>query len=207
ERDAAEQERAKAVKAKERAEQTAAETAQALTRARASAASTREDLDKARLERDAAEQERAKAVKAKERAEQTAAETAQALTRERASAASTREDLNKARLERGTSPALSGEVTRLNEALDNQREATVSLARDLAAKRADNDKLRAERRSAQIEPPLQPRSGRASAGTGQIKAVSQKTTTRSKLRNSSQVIRVRTIALPFALRPIHPTSD
>ncbi|WP_224546742.1 hypothetical protein [Mesorhizobium sp. CA16] len=207
ERDAAEQERAKAVKAKERAEQTAAETAQALALARASAASTNEDLDKARLERDAAEQERVRAVSARQRAEQSAAETAQALTRERASAASAREDLNKARLERGTSPALSGEVTRLNEALDNQREATVSLARDLAAKRADNDKLRAERRSAQIEQPLQPRSGRASAGTGQMKAVSQKTTTRSKLRNSSQVIRVRTIALPFALRPIHPTSD
>ncbi|WP_246675857.1 hypothetical protein [Mesorhizobium sp. B2-5-4] len=207
ERDAAEQERARAVSARERAEQTAAEATQALTRERASAASAHEDLDKARLERDAAEQERAKAVSARERAEQTAAETAQALTRERAAAVSTREDLNKARLERGTSSTLSGQVTRLNEALDNQREATVSLARDLAAKRADNDKLRAERRSAQIEPPLQPRSGRASDGTGQVKAVSQKTTTRSKLRNSSRVIRVRTVALPFALRPIHPTSD
>ncbi|WP_246673478.1 hypothetical protein [Mesorhizobium sp. B2-9-1] len=204
ERDAAEQERAKAVSAKERAEQTAAETAQALTRERVSAASTREDLDKARLERDAAEQERAKAVSARERAEQTAAEATQALTRERASAVSAQEDLDKARLERDASRTLLGQAAlRLKEALDEQREATVALARDLAAARAD----RAERRSAQIEPPLQPRSGRASAGTGQMNAVSQKTTTRSKLRNSSRVIRVRTIALPFALRPIHPTSD
>ncbi|WP_246676512.1 hypothetical protein [Mesorhizobium sp. B1-1-5] len=208
ERDAAEQERAKAASAKERAEQTAAETAQALTRARATAASIHEDLDKARLERDAAEQERARAVSARERAEQTAAEATQALTRERASAVSAQEDLDKARLERDASRTLLGQAAlRLKEALDEQREATVALARDLAAARADNDKLRAERRSAQIEPPLQPRSGRASAGTGQMNAVSQKTTTRSKLRNSSRVIRVRTIALPFALRPIHPTSD
>ncbi|TPJ28018.1 hypothetical protein [Mesorhizobium sp. B2-7-2] len=208
ERDAAEQERAKAVSARERAEQTAAEATQALALVRASAASTRGDLDKARLERDAAEQERARAVSARERAEQTAAEATQALTRERASAVSAREDLDKARLERDASRTLLGQAAlRLKEALDEQREATVALARDLAAKRADNDKLRAERRSAQIEPPLQPRSGRASAGTGQMNAVSQKTTTRSKLRNSSRVIRVRTIALPFALRPIHPTSD
>ncbi|UCI05081.1 hypothetical protein [Mesorhizobium sp. B1-1-8] len=207
ERDAAEQERARAVSARERAEQTAAETAQALAQARASEVSTHDDLDKARAERDAAEQERARAVSAKERAEQTATETAHALAQARASAASTHDDLDKARLERGTSRALLGQVTRLNEALDRQREATVSLARVLAAARADNDKLRAERRSAQIEPPLKPSSGRASAGTGQVKAVSQKTTMRSKVRNSSRAIRVRSITLPFPLRPRQPTLD
>ncbi|WP_245273522.1 hypothetical protein [Mesorhizobium sp. WSM3224] len=201
ERDAAEQERTRAVSAKQRAEQTVAETAQALARERAATASTREDLNKARLERDAAEQERTKAVTARERAEQTAAETAQAQARERAVSA---EDLNKARL--GAAQALLGQVTRLNEALDQQRESTVSLARDLAAARADNDRLRADRRSAQIEPPLKPRSGRPSAGTGQVKAVSQKTT-RSKARNPSRVIRVRSITLPFSLRPSHSTLD
>jgi len=203
ERDAAEQERTRAVSAKQRAEQTVAETAQALARERAATASTREDLNKARLERDAAEQERTKAVTARERAEQTAAETAQAQARERAVSA---EDLNKARLDHGAAQALLGQVTRLNEALDQQRESTVSLARDLAAARADNDRLRADRRSAQIEPPLKPRSGRPSAGTGQVKAVSQKTT-RSKARNPSRVIRVRSITLPFSLRPSHSTLD
>ncbi|WP_292429593.1 hypothetical protein [Mesorhizobium sp.] len=205
ERDAAVQERARAVAARERAEQIAKETAQAPEYNRASAVSTQEDLNKARIEQEAAEQERAKAVTAKERAEQAAAETAQALARERASAVSTHEDLEKARLERGTSRALLGQVTRLNEALDKQREATVSVARDLAAVRADNDKLRAERRSAQVEPPLKPRSGRASAGKDQVKAVSQKTT-RNKVRNS-RVIRVRSITLPFSLRPSRPTLD
>jgi hypothetical protein len=52
--DAAEQERARAVSAREVAEQTLTETAGALARERAAAVSTHEDLDKARLERDAA---------------------------------------------------------------------------------------------------------------------------------------------------------
>lgn len=204
--DTAERERTGAATARERVEQTASETAQALAREHASAVAAREDLNKVRLERDAAEQERAKAISARERAEQAAAETAQALDRERASAASTQEDLNKARLERDAARALMGQVSGLKEALDKQREATVALARDLAAARADNDKLRAERRSAQIEPPLKPHSGRASAGTGEMKAVSQKTA-RSKVRKSSRVIRVRSIALPFSLRPTHSTLD
>ncbi|RRH98033.1 hypothetical protein EH240_19730 [Mesorhizobium tamadayense] len=203
ERDAAEQERAKAVSARDRAEQTAAETAQALARERAATASARGDFNRARIERDAAEQERTKAVSARDRVEQTAAETAQALARERAATASTQEDLNKARLERDEARELLGQAS---EALDKQREATVSLARDLAAARADNDQLRADRRSAQIEPPLKPRTGRASAGTGQVKAVSQKTT-RSKVRNPSRVTRVRSITLPFSLQPSHSTLD
>ncbi|TIU05673.1 MAG: hypothetical protein E5W40_20805, partial [Mesorhizobium sp.] len=130
--------------ARERAEQTATETAQALARERAATASTRDELEKARLERVAAEQERARAVSATERAEQTATETAQALARERAAAGSTHEDLDKVRLERAAARALLVRVTRLNEALDKQREDNVSLARDLAAARADNDRLRAE---------------------------------------------------------------
>ncbi|MDX8467932.1 hypothetical protein RFM26_19750 [Mesorhizobium sp. VK23B] len=207
ERDAAEQERAKAIAAKERAEQTAAETTQALERERASAVSVRQDLDKARLERDAAEQERARAVSAREQAEQTATATAQALQRERALAVSAQENLNKARLERDAARDLLGQAAiRLKEALDKQREATVSLARELAAVRADNDKLRAERRDAQIEQPAKPRSGLASAGTDKVKVVSQKTT-RSKVRNPSRVIRVRSITLPYSLRPRHSTLD
>ncbi|MDX8478017.1 hypothetical protein RFN28_05925 [Mesorhizobium sp. VK24D] len=206
ERDAAEQERTKAVSARERAEQAAAETAQALARERASSVSTQEDLTKTRLERDAAEQERTKAVSARERAEQAAAETAQALARESASAVSTQADLDKARLESGATQALLGQIAGLQEALDKQREATVALARDLAAARADKDKLRAERRSAQIESPLKPRSGRASADTGQVKAVSQKAA-RSKVRKPSRVIRVRSITLPFSLRPTHSTLE
>ncbi|TIO37970.1 MAG: hypothetical protein E5Y00_37270, partial [Mesorhizobium sp.] len=90
---------------------------------------------------------------------------------------------------------------------DKQREATVSFARELAAARADNDKLRAQRRDAQIEPPLKPRTGRASAGAGQTKAVSQKKTTSSKVRKPSREIRVRAITLPFSLRPSHSTLD
>ena len=206
ERDAAEQERTKAVSAREHAEQAAAETAQALVQERASAASIQEDLNKAHLERDAAEQERTKAVSAREHAEQAAAETAQALAQERAPAASIQEDLNKARLESDAARALLGQIAGLKEALDTQREATVSLARDLAAVRADNDKFRAERRSAQIEPPLNPRSDRASAGTGQVKAVSQKTA-RNKVRSPSRVIRVPSVTLPFSLRPRHSTLD
>lgn len=73
---------------------------------------------------------------------------------------------------------------------------------DLAAARADNDRLRAERRSAQTEAPLKPRSGRISAGTDQVKAVSQKAA-RSKVRNTSRVTRVRSITLPFSLWPRH----
>ncbi|MGX9115648.1 hypothetical protein ACWTU6_02970 [Mesorhizobium sp. BHbsci] len=206
ERDASEQERARAVSARERAQQTATETAQALARERAAAASTRDELQKARLERVAAEQERARAVSARERAEQTATETAQALARERAAAVSTHEDLDKGRLERAAARALLVRVTRLKEALDKQREANVSLARDLAAARADNDRLRAERRSAQVERPLKPRSGRAAAVTGQVKAVSQKTA-RSKVRNPSRITRVRSLTLPYSLRPRHATLE
>lgn len=200
ERDAAEQERARAVSARKRAEQTATETAQALALERAAAVSTREEVKKTRLERDAAEQERARAVTARERVEQTATETAQALARERAAAVSTHEDLDKARLERDAARALLAGVARLKEALDKQREVTVSLARDLAAARADNDRLRAERRSAQIEPPLKPRAGRAAAAAGGLKAVSQKTA-RSKVRNPSRIARVRSLTLPYPLRP------
>lgn len=206
ERDASEQERARAVSARERAEQTATETAQALARERAATASTRDELEKARLERVAAEQERARAVSATERAEQTATETAQALARERAAAASTHEDLDKVRLERAAARALLVRVTRLNEALDKQREDNVSLARDLAAARADNDRLRAERRSAQIERPPKPRAGRAAAAAGGLKAVSQKTA-RSKVRNPSRIARVRSLTLPYSLRPRHVTLE
>ncbi|MER8436052.1 hypothetical protein NKH36_10870 [Mesorhizobium sp. M1312] len=206
ERDAAEQERARAVSARARAEQTATETAQALARERAAAASTRDELEKARLEGVATEQERARAVSARERAEQTATETAQALARERAAAVSTHEDLDKARLERDAARALLIQVARLKEALDKQREVTVSLARDLAAARADNDRLRAERRSAQIERPLKPRSGRAAAAAGGVKAVSQKTA-RSKVRNPSRIARVRSLTLPYPLRPRHATLE
>ncbi|RWE84872.1 MAG: hypothetical protein E5V72_12800 [Mesorhizobium sp.] len=206
ERHASEQERARAVSARERAEQTATETAQALARERAAAASTRDELQKARLERVAAEQERARAVSARERAEQTATETAQALARERAAAVSTHEDVDKVRLERAAARALLVRVTRLKEALDKQREANVSLARDLAAARADNDRLRTERRSAQIERPLKPRSGRAAAATGPVKAVSQKTA-RSKVRNPSRITRVRSLTLPYSLRPRHATLE
>ncbi|WP_287088383.1 hypothetical protein [Mesorhizobium sp.] len=206
ERDAAEQERARAVSARERAEQTATEAAQALARERAATASTRDELEKARLERVAAEQERARAVAARERAEQTATVTAQALARERAAAVSTHEDLDKVRLERAAARALLVRVTRLKEALDQQREANVSLARDLAAARADNDRLRAERRSAQVERPLKPRSGRAAAATGPVKAVSQKTA-RSKVRNPSRITRVRSLTLPYSLRPRHATLE
>ena len=204
--DRAERERIGAATATERVAQTAAETAQALARERASAVSALEDLNKAHLERDAAEQERTKAVSAREHAEQAAAETAQALAQERAPAASIQEDLNKARLESDAARALLGQIAGLKEALDTQREATVSLARDLAAVRADNDKFRAERRSAQIEPPLKPRSDRASAGTGQVKAVSQETA-RNKVRSPSRVIRVPSVTLPFSLRPRHSTLD
>ncbi|TIN27286.1 MAG: hypothetical protein E5Y31_13915 [Mesorhizobium sp.] len=204
--DMTERARTGAATARARADQTAAETAQTLARERAVTTSIREDLDRARIERDAAEQERTRAVLAKQHAEQTATETVQALAQERVASALTREDLNKARLDHGAAQALLGQVSRLNEALDKQREATVSLARDLAAARADNEQLRADRRSAQIEPPLKPRSGRASAGTGQVKAVNQKTT-RSKARNPSRVIRARSITLPFSLRPSHSTVD
>lgn len=124
--EAAERERTGAAAARERVEQTAAETAQDLARERAAAASIREELKKARLGRDMAEQERTAAVLARERAEQAAAEAAQALAQERAAAVSTREDLNRARLERDAVRALLVPVTRLNEALDEQREATVS---------------------------------------------------------------------------------
>ncbi|WIW56276.1 hypothetical protein LRP31_14470 [Mesorhizobium mediterraneum] len=206
ERDASAQERARAVSARERAEQTATETAQALARERAATASTRDELEKARLERVAAEQERARAVSATERAEQTATETAQALARERAAAGSTHEDLDKVRLERAAARALLVRVTRLNEALDKQREDNVSLARDLAAARADNDRLRAERRSAQIERPLKPRAGRAAAAAGGLKAVSQKTA-RSKVRDPSRIARVRSLTLPYSLRPRHVTLE
>ncbi|WP_292237553.1 hypothetical protein [Mesorhizobium sp.] len=202
--DAAEQERTGAVKARERVEQTTAETQRAQARERAAAVSTRDELKKARLERDAAERERARAVSAKERAEQTATEIAQALARERAAAISTREVLDIARLETDAARALLAQVARLKEALDKQREATVSLARDLAAARADNDRLRAERRNAQIERPLKPRSGRAAAATGRLKAVSQKKAS-SKLRNPSGIARVRSIALPYSLRPRYAT--
>lgn len=198
----AEQERTGAVTARERVEQTAAEMERALTRERAAAASIREELKKARLERDAAEQERARAVSARERAEQTTAETAQALARERAAAVSIHEDLDRARLERDAARARVVGVANLKEALDKQRGAAASLARDLAAARAENDRLRTERPSAQIEPPLKPRSGRAAAATGQVKAVSQKTA-RSKVRNPPRTTRVRSITLPYSLWPRH----
>ncbi|MER9044936.1 hypothetical protein NKH73_29170 [Mesorhizobium sp. M0938] len=156
---------------------------------------------------DAAEQERTGAVAARERAEQTAAETAQALARERAALVSTHEDLdNKARLERDAARVLLVQIARLKEALDKQRDATVSLARELAAARADNDRLKAERRSAQMEQPRKPRSGRAAAATGQVKAVSQKTA-RNKVRNPSRVARVRSIPLPNSLRPRYVTLE
>ncbi|TIL28742.1 MAG: hypothetical protein E5Y85_31435 [Mesorhizobium sp.] len=204
--DAAEQERTNAVTARERVEQTAAETEGALARERAAAASILEELKKARLERDAAEQERARAVTARERVEQTATETAHALARERAAAVSTHEDLDKARLERDAARALLVQVARLKEALDKQREVTVSLFRYLAAARADNDRLRAERRSAQIEPPLKRRAGRAAAAAGGLKAVSQKTA-RSKARDPSRIARVRSLTLPYPLRPRQATLE
>ncbi|MCA0031196.1 hypothetical protein [Mesorhizobium sp. B263B2A] len=201
--DAAEQELTGAVKARQQVEQTAADAERALARERAAAASAGEELKQARIEREAAEQERTRAVSAKERAEQTTTETAQALARERATAVLNRQDLDKARIERAATQALLLRVAKLQEALDEQREATVSLARDLTAARADNDRLRTERRSAQIEPPAKPRSARAAA-TGQVKAVSQKT---GKVRNPSRVTRVRSITLPYSLLPTYATSQ
>ncbi|WP_288142063.1 hypothetical protein [Mesorhizobium sp.] len=206
ERDAAEQERARAVSARKRAEQTATETSQALARERAAAVSTGEELKKTRIERDAADQERARAVAARERVEQTATETAHALARERAAAVSTHEDLDKARLERDAARALLLQVARLKEALDKQRDVTVSLSRDLAAARADNDRLRAERRSAKIEPPLKRRAGRAAAAAGGVKAVSQKTA-RSKARDPARIAGVRSLTLPYPLRPRQATLE
>lgn len=204
--DAAEQELTGAVTARERVEQTAAETERALARQQAAAASTREELKKARLERDAAEQERARAVSARKRAEQTATETSQALARERAVAVSTHEDLDKARLERDAARALLLQVAKLKEALDKQRDVTVSLSRDLASARADNDRLRAERRSAKIEPPLKRRAGRAAAAAGGVKAVSQNTA-RSKARDPARIAGVRSLTLPYPLRPRQETLE
>ncbi|WP_245272667.1 hypothetical protein [Mesorhizobium sp. LNHC221B00] len=201
--DAAEQERTGTVTARQQVERTAADTERALARERAAVASTLEELKQARIEREAAQQERARAVSAKERAEQTTTETAQALARERAAAALNRKDPDKARIERAATQALLLRVAKLQEALDKQREATVSLARDLTAARADNDRLRTERRSAQIEPPAKPRSARATAA-GQVKAVSQKT---GKVRNPSRVTRVRSITLPYSLLPTYATSQ
>ncbi|MER9305427.1 hypothetical protein [Mesorhizobium sp. M0496] len=155
---------------------------------------------------DAAEQERTAAVKARQRAEQTAAETAQALARERAAAVSIHEDLDRTRRERDAARALVAGVAGLKTALDKQREAAASLARDLATARADNDRLRTERPSAQVEPSPRPRSARAAAATGQVKAVSQKTA-RSKVRNPSRTTRVRSITLPYSLRPIQTTLE
>lgn len=198
---AAEQERTDAVTARQQVERTAADTERTLARERAAAAAAVEELKEARVERQAAELERAKAVSAKERAEQAATETAQALARERTTAVMNREDLDRARIEReAAAQALLVRVAKLQEALDEQREATVSLARDLAAARGDNDRLRTERRSAQIEPPLKPRSGRAAAS--QVKAVSKKT---GKVRNPSRMTRVRSITLPYSLLPRHVT--
>lgn len=195
----AEQERTDAVTARQQVERTAADTERTLARERAAAAAAVEELKEARVERQAAELERAKAVSAKERAEQAATETAQALARERTTAVMNREDLDRARIEReAAAQALLLRVAKLQEALDEQREATVSLARDLAAARGD--KLRTERRSAQIEPPLKPRSGRAAAS--QVKAVSKKT---GKVRNPSRMTRVRSITLPYSLLPRHVT--
>ncbi|MBZ9718640.1 hypothetical protein LB519_12325 [Mesorhizobium sp. AD1-1] len=198
---AAEREQTDAVTARRQVERTAADTERTLARERAAAAAAVEELKEARVERQAAELERAKAVSAKERAEQAATETAQALARERTTAVMNREDLDRARIEReAAAQALLVRVAKLQEALDEQREATVSLARDLAAARGDNDRLRTERRSAQIEPPLKPRSGRAAAS--QVKAVSKKI---GKVRNPSRMTRVRSITLPYSLLPRHVT--
>ncbi|WP_245461833.1 MULTISPECIES: hypothetical protein [unclassified Mesorhizobium] len=198
---AAERERTDAVTARQQVERTAADTERTLARERAAAAAAVEELKEARIERQAAELERAKAVSAKERAEQAATETAQALARERTTAVMNREDLDRARIEReAAAQALLVRVAKLQEALDEQREAPVSLARDLAAARGDNDRLRTERRSAQIEPPLKPRSGRAAAS--QVKAVSKKI---GKVRNPSRMTRVRSITLPYSLLPRHVT--
>ncbi|RUZ28688.1 hypothetical protein EN953_24730, partial [Mesorhizobium sp. M7A.F.Ca.CA.001.04.1.1] len=196
-----EQEQTDAVTARRQVERTAADTERTLARERAAAAAAVEELKEARVERQAAELERAKAVSAKERAEQAATETAQALARERTTAVMNREDLDRARIEReAAAQALLVRVAKLKEALDEQRQATVSLARDLAAARGDNDRLRTERRSAQIEPPLKPRSGRAAAS--QVKAVSKKI---GKVRNPSRMTRVRSITLPYSLLPRHVT--
>ncbi|MER8750518.1 hypothetical protein NKH57_14750 [Mesorhizobium sp. M1050] len=180
---------------------------------RRKSADLRGDLAKVKLSNaalvkraDAAEQGRTGAVTARERAEQTAAETARALDRERAAAVSIHEDLDRVRRERDAARALVAGVADLKTALDKQREAAATLARDLAAARADNDRLRTERPSAQIEPPLRTRSARAAAATGQVKAVSQKTA-RSKVRNPSRMTSVRSITLPYSLRPRQATLE
>jgi hypothetical protein len=154
---------------------------------------------------DAAEQERASAVAARERAERAATETEQALTRERAAAASTRDELNKARQERDAAAAPSGPVaSNLQGALDEQRETSIALARDLAAMRADSDRQRAETGSVQADPPPKPRPRpRATTATGQVKAVSQKAS-RSEVSNPSRVTRVRPLTLPYSLLPRRP---
>ncbi|WP_245456770.1 MULTISPECIES: hypothetical protein [unclassified Mesorhizobium] len=124
---AAEQERTDAVTARQQVERTAADTERTLARERAAAAAAVEELKEARVERQAAELERAKAVSAKERAEQAATETAQALARERTTAVMNREDLDRARIEReAAAQALLVRVAKLQEALDEQREAAHS---------------------------------------------------------------------------------
>lgn len=202
-----------AAKDRTKAKVSLAQASGMLDEERRKSADLRGDLAKVKLSNaalvkraDAAEQGRTGAVTARERAEQTAAETARALDRERAAAVSIHEDLDRVRRERDAARALVAGVADLKTALDKQREAAASLARDLAAARADNDRLRTERPSAQIEPPLRPRSVRAAAATGQLKAVSQKIA-RSKVRNPSRTTSVRSITLPYSLRPRQATLE
>ena len=178
--DAAEQERAGAVSAKEQAEQRAAEMERAMAQERAAAASARGDLD----------------------------ESGQALAAERAAAASARDDLDHARRERDAARALSVQVwSGLQQALDSQREAAVALARDLAAARDDNDRLKAEQRMAAIEPRAKHSSPRATTGSGAVKPVSLKGE-HSEIRKQGNASRsLRRFTLPYALLPRRPALE
>lgn len=205
---AAEQERSDAIAAKDDAINAAAEAKQVLARERASAASARDELDTAQIARDAAEKDRDRAVAAKQRAERAVADTQQQLGRERAAALLSQDDLKHMRLERDAARARGEQgPSRLQDALDRQREATIALARNLAALRAENERLRAERRSAAVDQPANPSGGRAATKRSDRASAVAVKVARNDLRKVARVTRSPLITLPDALLPRRPAVE
>jgi len=147
---------------------------------------------------DAAEQDRAAAVSAKQRAEQRAAGLSRILARERAASAAARLDLSKARLEGDAARTLLVQIAKLQDSLDRHREDKIALARELAVSREVNDKLTAELRNTENQPPLKPRRGRAANGTSSVKVVGLK-------GRRSEAPSLRRLILPLSLRPVQAT--
>ena len=112
------------------------------------------------------------------------------------------------RLERDTARTLLVQVaSKLQEALDEQRKGGVALARDLAAARADNERLTAERRIPQIDSPPKPRFRYEIAGITAERADNERPTAERRIQQIESPPKRRSRHEIASIREVKPASQ